>query len=955
MINEELTKKIHDVFSDGVNLLGNNNFNDDEIDEIKEEFRLVAKRNFNSFNYSLDEISFFVIVVINKLRDWDKEWSENGFWDQINQVFDDDYYIYILLKQFLNKLYDSIDELFKKYNRILFRTKGNKRAFAQTFLYHALAPRYSFGSFVDLAWKKYFDDLECDYTSSDLVFCEYVVNSLKKKIQSPEEETDILFGSNFYKLRTAFKYGIVQNTEKTIKLFDSILLSINKVDRNSEDLENNTINNIISSVVSKNKSVVVRKISGEKISCRTSNTAHTFNQLKPVLNIDLSQHERPTIRIVFPRLILLGSDNKCSHVDLSLYKEMPDGTKQLIKSFPRRFFKCNGEDSYTLSAFSEELTDIYFNEESNFHYEFQLVSDNCGGYYSKKEFYRDFLVFGLEKEISKNPKPGSYYLVIPKQFDVNLNLHLLKKDYRYLWKNIINIVPDNFDSVEYLNTDILFSEQGMSSNVKFENVDLMPLDQIKISKDSIDYELFTSFSSLLINKDDSSSPEKIRVRHIFRDINGNTIIDEEKRLSELPFINHRYIYRDFENQLCEVGYHTISVMKIEDSSHLNKYLLNKNYIIDPKFTLNNCCFPYIDGGGKGIIHIFDTMIDYDIELCDEFSEFYCDRLSITVNVQNPFLFWSFGTSLPDFHYSPLNIKKPIIISLFNSTNETIFIKSAFPIEKMFFKGTLSNNPIEVFKGSENGVFLLSQFINAGHNNGYFYLKIKGKEFPLFSIIDRSYFADSINLQDCVSYENKTLKVNLKDFFVHDRFNYNVYLSFNSLKYHKRIEIPSIDGENIIENIDIDDGEYSSFVSFEKVFAGDIEPEVRSRTFNLIIGDINKKVFEDINQIEIKPAKNFLTGEKLKMNGFYIDNISYYGYDDTGDCVFDGFLRSKSNKPQKIRFTHRDGRLIKNLLFVFGKDGEITKKVNFDVEKCCFTTNPLSDNVVEFKTIYYKCI
>ena len=143
MIDEELLQKVKRVFSDDINLLGNFHFEDEEIEELKDEFVAAAKRNTGSFNYSLDEISFFVIVVVNKLRDWDKEWSENGFWDQINQVFDDDYFIYLLLKQFLIKLYDAIDLLFRKYNRVLFRTKGNKRAFAQTFLYHALAPRFS--------------------------------------------------------------------------------------------------------------------------------------------------------------------------------------------------------------------------------------------------------------------------------------------------------------------------------------------------------------------------------------------------------------------------------------------------------------------------------------------------------------------------------------------------------------------------------------------------------------------------------------------------------------------------------------------------------------------------------------------------------------------------------------------------------------------------------------------
>lgn len=90
-----------------------------------------------------------------------------------------------------------------------------------------------------------------------------------------------------------------------------------------------------------------------------------------------------------------------------------------------------------------------------------------------------------------------------------------------------------------------------------------------------------------------------------------------------------------------------------------------------------------------------------------------------------------------------------------------------------------------------------------------------------------------------------------------------------------------------------------------------------------------------------------------MEGYYIDSISYFGYDEIGDCVFNGMLKSKKSRPQKVRFTHKDGRLIKNLTVVFGKEDEIIKKVNFDTSKNCFTTNPVSNTVSEFKSIYYK--
>ena len=714
MIDEELFEKVQRVFSDDINLLGNFHFDEEEIEELKEEFLSAAKRNSNSFGYTLDEISYFVIVVVNKLRDWDKEWSENGFWDQINQVFDDDYYVYILISQFLIKLYDAIALLFKKYNRVLFETKGGKRAFAQTFLYHALAPRFSLESFIDLAWRKYFDDLECDYPVSDIIFCEYVINSLKKKIVSPDEDTDVQFGSTYYRLRTAFKYGVVQNTEKTIKLLDNILLSINNVDRSSEDLEENTINRIISSVVAKNKRVIVRTGSGGGSTYRGSNTAHTFSQLRPVLNIDFAQHEKPTIHIRIPRLILLGNENECEYVDVYLFREEEDGKKTLVKQFSRRYIKNNGEHSYTLSAFSEELTDIYYSEEKNYHYELQIVANNRDGYYSKKEFYRDFLLFGADKEIRGNVKPGNYYLVVPKEFDISKNLHLLRNEYRLLWKNIYNIIPEDFDSVEYGDSTILFSQQGMPSNVKFEDQSLSALEGILIYKNDEVYEVFRSFSSLLINKDDETSAEFIRVHHVLKDPFGNILSDDEKRLSELPLVNHRYCFDNLEHNLSGVGYHSLTVTKISKSVLGNKNLLDKHYIIDDEIKIQRDCFPYLKGDCSGKLKLFGMPFDYVISSTSEESEFELEDLGATAIIQNPFFNWYFGTTSNDIHYLQINLKKPIIISEFESTNETILINTALSIDKLYFQPTLASKPIEVFSGSEENTYLLSQFISAGN-------------------------------------------------------------------------------------------------------------------------------------------------------------------------------------------------------------------------------------------------
>ena len=954
MIDEELVAKVRQVFRDDINLLGNFHFDDDEIETLKVEFTSAAKRNSTSFNYSIDEISYFVIVVVNKLRDWNKEWSENGFWDQINLIFDDDYFIYVLLEQFRIKLYDAIDNLFREYNRVLFKTKGDKRAFAQTFLYHALAPKISLEHFIDLAWKKYFDDLECDYTSSDMVFCEYVINSLKKKIISPDEDEDIQFGSTYYRLRTAFKYGIVQNTEKTIKLLDNILTSINKVDRNNEDLEENTINKIISSVVAKNKRIVIKNNSGASIIHKESNTAHTFGQLKPILCIDFAQHDKPRIYIRVPRLILLGTNKEYIYADVSLFRENPNGSKTLLKTFPRRLFKNNGEHSYTLSAFEEELTDIYYAEESEFHYEFRIATNNGLEYSSNNSFYRDILLFNSEKEIQGNTKPGNYSLMVPRAFDLSTNVHFLKKNYRLLWKNIYSIATDDFDSIEYGSTEILFSQQGMPSNVLFENQELSCVEGVKILKQGIVYDVFTSYSNLLINKESDTSAEAIRIHHIYRDVSNNVIINEEKRLSELERLNHRYFYDEIDNGLSSEGYHLINVKKIASNVLSNKILLDRKYIIDPKFKIEHNCLPYLDGDGEGKLRLFGAWTTFEITQTSDNSVFQATDSDIGVLVENPFFNWWFGSSPNNIHYSQINPKKPIIVTDFESTNETVIINTSLPIDKLFYKDNINQKPLEVFCGESNKTFLLKQFINSGHKKGSFFCIHDKREIPLFSITDRPYNSDSVSLEDCLFLENNTFKINISEYFIHDNANYSVFLYLKDRNGRiSKWKINKLDDENVFENTNLDDGEYEAKITYAKNYLGDEEPEVALPSCDIVLGDIQKKAFEEIDSIILRPTRNFRTGEKLKMDGYYIDSIAFNGYDELGYCVFDGILKSKMTKPQKVRFTHKDGCLIKNLSLVYGKENEIVKKANFDDTKKCFTADPVSNTVAEFKTIYYK--
>ena len=956
MVDQALLKKIIDVYNDkSGSLIGDYIFNEDELDELKKHFISKAKECFDKYNYNDDDILIFIIVIINKLRDWNKEWSISGFWDQINVIFDDDYYIYTLIHSSQrNKLYNGIENVLKKYDIVLFKTNSGDRAFVQTFLYQAMAPRISLENFVNLAWKKYFDDLECEYSCPDIEFCRYIVNCLYKKITSPDEDFDIKFGSTYYKLRSAFKYGIIQNTEKTVNLLNKVLLAIDKVDKYNEDLSSDTLGSIVTKVVSYNKRVF-KTFSRNNIIIRSNSIAHNFDQLRPVLYLDSSQHEKPILYIMFPRMILLNDNIDVNYVQLFVYKYV-NNEKILLKSFTKRPIKNNGEGSYTMSAFAEDLTELYNNEYETFDFEFILRGDNGKEYISHKEFFRNYLLFNGEKEIKRKPKTGLYTIVVLKFFDVHNHLKQINKNgnnIRNLWKNIWIINCEENDSIEYLNSFTLFSARGMPSNVRFEDDKILPYEYIKVLKDSETYDLYKDFCNLYINNNDSSIPEHIRIIHKITDLNGSLIYEDEKRLSQLKIINHRYFYSADENYLKEEGFHSLEVVKIV-SNNANKYILNKRYIVDKTALRKNKNIPYNKGNYLGKVVFFSKTYEYECVNTNEYSELWIEDLNLTLLIQNPFICWQFGSNNNEIHFSSLNLNRPIIRNQIKSTNETIIIKNNMNINKVFFESNVFHDIVEVSKSSDD-TFLLSQFLNRNTNDGMLFVDANGERLSLFSITYKPYLLNFKTIQDCLELTGDGLLINFSDYFIHDDSFYILKLQLEDYNGNL-IEINDInpDEEMLYNDCRITDGYYNASLSYTKIYAGEKFPAFNFPEEEVELGDLNKLCFSDYDRLYLNNFRTFeLNSSKISCREFYIENIKFFDYSNDGDCVFTGILKSRSSKPQKIKFTHKDGRVIKDFLFIYDNDNLIIKKANYDTVNSCFTTKQVGENIVEFKTIYYR--
>lgn len=51
-----------------------------------------------------------------------------------------------------------------------------------------------------------------------------------------------------------------------------------------------------------------------------------------------------------------------------------------------------------------------------------------------------------------------------------------------------------------------------------------------------------------------------------------------------------------------------------------------------------------------------------------------------------------------------------------------------------------------------------------------------------------YGSESIDLGDCLLLDDKNLKIDVREYFIHDDANYNVYLTLNDSKENNQIEI-----------------------------------------------------------------------------------------------------------------------------------------------------------------------
>lgn len=162
---EDLKTKIISALQ--TDFIGDVIFNDDEIEQMKQDCRTFYKRAQASWSksYNQDDISELMVLIINIAKNWDDE-SEGRFWTKLfGEIFDDG-------SISPTKFYSEFEYCINNHGKKLFHSRENKRMFREVFLLHALAPDNSGSSFISLLWNWYTDSdvIDFDYQPDDSIY-----------------------------------------------------------------------------------------------------------------------------------------------------------------------------------------------------------------------------------------------------------------------------------------------------------------------------------------------------------------------------------------------------------------------------------------------------------------------------------------------------------------------------------------------------------------------------------------------------------------------------------------------------------------------------------------------------------------------------------------------------------------------------------------------------------------
>jgi len=897
-MDDLLRKKIEDCFSNQELLLGDFDFKDEEIDDIKSfAYKALKSGKYGSETAEIVDMAL-IISIVNGLKKWDKDWDGGIFWNRVYSLFDEDQIlkdgkrISDILKS--SKFYEAVDSIFKKNNRILFRSNNNVRRFDQTFLFQSLAPKKSMDALIKLAWGMFInEDLLDYYYEEDLDFCNSIMKSIKNKLShtnNGDEDEVISFDGATYTLKKSVQYGIEQNP-KSANLLNRILTYINAAYDNQEVLDNHLGILVTDQVESLKKASISNGNGGRRKERRFSEKyIKDINKISPKFkcNDDIDDIR---IYVHIPKVVL----DSTKKYDYAFFKILNDGKKLYETSFDFKHI----ESIQTLKEINVDITN-FINKinglEIVLKYDNQLIFD--------KSYSNNYLLFKECNQIEGNCRKGFYYLCTDESFDMNC-LHLIN-GYAEIAPNIYSIETDEGDSIDGNNAVVFGTFK--SNSVRFKDEPIIN-KYIKIKYENREVQLINNISDLTIFLKNDENPKAIVIYHTYIDKEGNKKTSNCK-ISDLNKDGERYIYSCDDNNLSLDGYHEIQINRLaqNNANSIDRY----EYFHDYNFRYNSHqCLTY-NNSFIFKIKLFDESYDVNASLESNFEEIKILDYDSTAIVSIPYLRWSFDTINRGFVQVNRisNESKPWFNDEILHTS-SLKIDSLYDVENVFFKndkGVITN----LSKGKKSE-FKLGEFIQCHNEKGTFFVNLEKIKEPvqLFSITNEPYIVPR-QFDDSFIFEDDKLYVDFSKYFMHGIKKYVMSVRLYSEIKEYVFEVDNVD--MIFEYGEILEDIYDVELTYKEV-NGDIVVREKGIILNeddyLILGDEYKICFIRSSALRFKKTK-ISQNESVKLDKYYIKDPNYLKKNEKGENVYTGKLVGLNNL--LIIFTQKDEKYIKELLF-----------------------------------------
>lgn len=951
MVNEELKDKINEAMA-GENdyLIGDIEFDEDELSEMQTFFRNRAAVIRSASDLGDDDLKIFIVYVVNKLREWNKEWPGNMFWDRVSEMFENDANVSKLLRK--SQLYDKLSNTLEKSNRVVFVNENSgSRLFAQTFLFQAFSTKESMQAFIQLAWNLYINEdlLDCDYPDSDLEFCNYIINNLKSKYSNVDSDEEVQFSGATYNIKAALRYGIFQN-EKTAFLLDRIFRYIYRVDYNNEDICDNHLGLLVTDKVNELKQLYLKTGNKRKTNKMTvRGIVYTFDKLKPQYKFN-DDPNNPKIYLSFPKLMLINSKKYYDYYNVDIY----NNGVHINKSLYDRCYAKHNEGITIFNPIEIDITDYIYNMKGKIDLEIKINTNFSGEEYCFGELLnREYILFKGTSEVKGNCRQGDYILIATSDFDLS-KVVLIDETGIYSPRECVHAIEtSDGDCIIGDFTRTIFGSQK-KDQIQFRE-EPTETNNIYVVKDDVDIPVYKEVSDLMISLKNDEVPNTIIVKHIFYPYNSSQPKLFECRVNELAEEGIRYVYPNNDFSLSGRGYHEIQINKLTGSGSKSiltspiKYCVDKNIKV---ITQNKIM--YLNGNFDINIRLFDEKFAITTR-SDSYDGFIETNQNIKIHVIFPYFKWRFGTFFDSIvHTSEINSNKPLFVDDIYSSSETIEIDSFFDVLRVMFVRENEQDVELTPTNKSNTKFNLSELLQACPGKGGIIAYLEnGIQIPLFSITNEPYVIDRI-LDDCFEYSEHKLIVDFSKYFIHDHFDYLLNLTMINLDTAESFELNKINPNNKVEyvNDNLIDGDYEIELGWIKIIGG-LEEAERKIYFNtpqeIQIGNPLLVEFNRINEITIDKTKVLINDklENIKFKDYVISNLRFVGYNEIEELVFSGKLRYKNAKSLDVSFIIKDYRGITQLK----SNG---KMINYDNDSKTLSLNDIMDNkVYQMYTLYIR--